>query len=169
MGHKTREAGIRQKQIAFLLPVIIIALTVLLVLTSNASDKVNTYQGISDVPGVYLTNGMSETEASLDKVIAMAKEEAGVCAVNYSGRTLSEYENIFTQIINTNDFVLGSGIWFEPYVYDPLQQYVGPCIRTGIRLPPHMTTATQIMTIFTGILHTGKGKRPRGHNHRPVL
>ena len=128
MGHKTRGAGIRQKQIAFLLPVIIIALTVLLVLTSNASDKVNTYQGISDVPGVYLTNGMSETEASLDKVIAMAKEEAGVCAVNYSGRTLSEYENIFTQIINTNDFVLGSGIWFEPYVYDPLQQYVGPYV-----------------------------------------
>lgn len=62
----------------------------------------------------------------LDGVKGMAKTLSEVVSTSYKTTDMSVYEDMFKQVIKTNDIVLGSGIWFEPYMYDANQKYMGP-------------------------------------------
>ena len=39
---------------------------------------------------------------------------------------MDNYKGTITKIITNNDTVLGSGIWFEPYMFDEKEMYMGP-------------------------------------------
>lgn len=69
---------------------------------------------------------MNTIEGDLEKVTTMLQSIARMVGTTYKTAPLSDYENILSEIIKDNDIVLGSGIWFKEYAYDPDQKYVGP-------------------------------------------
>lgn len=69
---------------------------------------------------------MNRIESDLEKVTTMLQSIARMVGSTYETMPLSEYEKILSEIIKDNDIVLGSGIWFKEYAYDPEQKYVGP-------------------------------------------
>ena len=46
----------------------------------------------------------------------------------YQDLELKTYEDVLAGIIEQNELISGSGIWFEPNVYDAQERYVGPYI-----------------------------------------
>ena len=64
----------------------------------------------------------------LDSVSNMATMIADMVEMNYQTEAMSEYEKILGNMIQDNDIVLGSGLWFEPYVYDANEKYMGPYV-----------------------------------------
>lgn len=118
---------IRTKMMATILPPIIIAMAILTTVSLLAcSDIVN--EQISETMDASLD---AETE-TISKYLEVVQSEATTISrtvgTTYKYMELSQYEAMLAEIIADNDMILGSGIWFEPYVYDSKQQYVGPYI-----------------------------------------
>lgn len=118
---------IRTKMLATLLPVIIIAMVILTMISAISSAEIVNEQ-IGERMEARLDAEAGNIENYLGVVEAMAMTISRMVETTYKDTTLSEYEEILAAIIADNDMVLGSGIWFEPYVYDEKQQYVGPYI-----------------------------------------
>lgn len=62
----------------------------------------------------------------LNQVETTATNIAHVVGASYQSTEIDTYGVAITDIIRGNDLILGSGIWFEPNVYDSQQKYVGP-------------------------------------------
>ncbi len=68
----------------------------------------------------------------LDSVASMATMIADMVETGYTSTDMESYEKILANIISDNEIVLGSGLWFEPYVYDSNEEYMGPYVyKTG--------------------------------------
>jgi methyl-accepting chemotaxis protein len=77
----------------------------------------------------------AELNAQINNIVSktndiktVATQIATNVETTYKTSSLKQYENILKKVIFTNDLVLGSGIWFEPYTYDTGEEYVGPYI-----------------------------------------
>jgi len=69
---------------------------------------------------------ISGIDLELEKVRNTAMNiSAGVSAL-YTSVSMDVFEEMITDIIKDNDTILGSGIWFEPNVYNKSEKYVGP-------------------------------------------
>lgn len=64
----------------------------------------------------------------LDSVSNMATTISRLVETSYKDLPMSEFESILANIIKDNDIVLGSGLWFEPYVFDKNELYMGPYV-----------------------------------------
>lgn len=64
----------------------------------------------------------------LDSVSDMATIIANLVETSYTSTEMAEYEKILANIISDNEIALGSGLWFEPYAYDPEEKFMGPYI-----------------------------------------
>lgn len=118
---------IRTKMLVTLLPVIVIAMVVLTVISAlSSSDIVN--EQIGETMEATLDAEAGTIDDYLNVVQSMAMTISRTVGTTYKEMELSQYESMLAAIIVDNDMVLGSGIWFEPYVYDAKEQYVGPYI-----------------------------------------
>lgn len=118
---------IRTKMLVTLLPVIVIAMVALTVISSLSCASIVNEQ-ISDTMEATLEAETSNIEDYLKVVKSMAMTISRTVETTYKEMDLSQYEDMLGAIIRDNDMVLGSGIWFEPYVYDKNERYVGPYI-----------------------------------------
>lgn len=114
------------KMLVCLLPVIILALGLLTYISSTTSKNL-----IEEEIQKYMSSELSyqnqTIENDLNQVTSAADTLARSISATYQTTTdLSYYEQLLTGIVGQNDIILGSGIWFEPYVYDPASEYVGP-------------------------------------------
>ena len=118
---------IRTKMLSFLLPVIVIALvTLTLISVFSCKDIVN--QQIKENMNTTLDAESGSINEYLNIVRSTATTISRTVGSTYKSEELGTYEDMLANIINDNDIVLGSGIWFEPYVYDENEKYVGPYI-----------------------------------------
>lgn len=67
-------------------------------------------------------------ESSMKDISSMASQLAKSVQSTYQSTPLELYEEVLGNTIFENNLVLGSGIWFEPFVYNPDQKYVGPYV-----------------------------------------
>ncbi len=118
---------ISSKMLAAILPVIVIAMVVLTLVSMNSSRDI--------VNSQILVNMESELSAQegkmgeyLDSVSNMATQIANMVETSYTAVPMSEYEKMLANIISDNEIVLGSGLWFEPYVFDANEKYMGPYV-----------------------------------------
>ena len=65
---------------------------------------------------------------NLNVIKSSADTLSKTIASTYKNTTMDEYEVLLNSLISDNDMILGSGIWFEPYVYDKTQEYMGPYV-----------------------------------------
>lgn len=118
---------IRTKLLVFILPVIILAMAVLTIIsTSSSKDTIETQ--IKEQMSAELSAEMNSIQEYLNIVSSTATTISKVVGTSYRHITLAEYEDMLEKIILENDIVLGSGLWFEPFVYDANEEYVGPYI-----------------------------------------
>lgn len=118
---------IRTKMMVTLLPPIIVAMTVLAVVSLLACSKIVNAQ-IRETMDASLKAEAETIEEYLKVVQSTAMTISRTVGTTYQDMELSQYEAMLSEIIADNDMVLGSGIWFEPYVYDRTERYVGPYI-----------------------------------------
>lgn len=120
--------SIRSKALIILIPVIAVAMILMTVISAVSCKNIVDKQ-IEDTMETSISSISNSVSGQLGMVEATAKDVADLVASTYKdGMTLDEYEEILTGIINENDMVLGSGLWFEPNVYDPKEQFVGPYV-----------------------------------------
>lgn len=118
---------ISSKMLFSILPVIIIAMGVLSYISVNRSTTL-----ISEQSERAMVAELGDQEGNideyLDSVSSMATMIADMVEMNYQTEQMAEYEKILGNMIQDNDIVLGSGLWFEPYTYDANKKYVGPYV-----------------------------------------
>ncbi|MGN0366550.1 MAG: methyl-accepting chemotaxis protein [Suilimivivens sp.] len=117
---------IRTKMLALILPVIILSLAALTLISTLSCSSMLTEQ-IQKNMKTSLTAESSAVTEYLDVVESTATTLSRTVSNTYKSLTLTEYEDMLADVISDNDIVLGSGIWFEPYVYNK-EEYVGPYI-----------------------------------------
>lgn len=116
---------ISTKMLAIILPVIIISM-VALTLISAQSSKAIIEEQIANRMNAEISAQMNSISEQLKVIEQSAIDTAKNIGLTYSDIDLSTYESLLGETAKGNPMVSGSGIWFEPYVYDAKTEYVGP-------------------------------------------
>ncbi len=72
-----------------------------------------------------LDNYVSKMDDTLGNLRLTARMLSDMVSITYKDTSLETYGEIFAKVINEDDMILGSGIWFESGVYNG-QEYAGP-------------------------------------------
>lgn len=113
--------------LSFILPIIVLEMIILTCISVRSSRSIIDNQILFRME-TELTCSQEEMNKYLDSVSNMAAAISKVVQTNYKDTTLAEYEEMLGNIIQDNDIVLGSGLWFEPYAYDASEVYIGPYV-----------------------------------------
>ena len=127
---KSRGMGIKWRMIAMILPVVVFALIVVTVISAILSKN-----AIIDESDLYLQAelkaNINDIDGKLETIRTTAENLSVLVGETYGKTGMGVYGNIFKGVVQSDDLILGSGIWFEPKVYqgDPRyagDEYVGP-------------------------------------------
>ncbi|MCR5791621.1 MAG: methyl-accepting chemotaxis protein [Lachnospiraceae bacterium] len=110
-----------------ILPVIILAMVALSVFGATTSKQIID-QKTSESMTTSLEKSVSQVMEQIESVERTGIVISDTVAANYKKTDLETYEQMLTNIVSHNDIVLGSGLWFEPYVYDEKEEYMGPYV-----------------------------------------
>lgn len=110
-----------------LLSVIMISMLALSYISYTQSERIIKEQ-INSMMNSELDKQMNQIEMTLQRVSAMAVDLGNSVESTYTGTSLSQYEKLLSSTVNENPMVLGSGIWFEPYIFDKNEKYIGPYV-----------------------------------------
>ncbi|HCW54034.1 MAG TPA: methyl-accepting chemotaxis protein, partial [Clostridium sp.] len=105
---------------------LLIMITILLVSYKSSKDILESQ--IEQNMYSELTVNSNLIEQQLSEVQNMAEQTAHVVEETYKTTNINEYEAFIGKTILQNNLVTGSGIWFEPYVYDENKEFMGPYI-----------------------------------------
>ncbi len=124
---KAKQVGmsIRWKMILLIVPVVVAALIVLAFVTTSISKNIILDRTQSEMQAI-LGEHTNSIKGELDGIKLQAETLANSVAGSYKTNTFADYEQTLTSIVTQNDNILGSGLWFEPNVYDKAQTYYGP-------------------------------------------
>jgi len=122
---KTKRGSLRVKMLVSILPCIIIAM-ILLTWISAATSKGIIDDQIENRMHAELTTSINEINTNLSVVRGTASDLAATVAGTYQSATMDQYRTVFGTAVSNSSLLSGSGIWFEPYVYDANQEYMGP-------------------------------------------
>ncbi len=118
---------ISTRMLVRIVPVILIAMGILTAVSMRSSQNIITEQISSSMEAELRAQDGAMGEY-LDSVSNMATIFANIVETSYTTTDIATYEQILASNIVENDIVSGSGIWFEPYVYDSNEEYMGPYV-----------------------------------------
>ena len=124
MGNK-KGGSLRVKMLASLLPVTIIAMVFLTVISAITSRGIINTQ-IQSTMEAELKANMNDISSNLDIVKSTALNLSTTVAKTYKTTPMEEFKDVFSDTIKQSDIINGAGIWFEPYIFDQSQEYMGP-------------------------------------------
>lgn len=116
---------IRTKLLLGTIPFILVSMVILTWISGSSSKQTITEQ-ISNRMEAELSSNINDINAYLDVVRTTAMNLAHTVGATYKSTSMDDYEAAFEKVIWDNELVMGSGIWFEPNVYDTTQKYMGP-------------------------------------------
>jgi len=118
---------ISTRLLVVILPIIILAMMILCVFGATRSRSI-----IADKTKESMSANLSKSSAEvinqIDSVKTTAYVLSEIVGADYKEVTLPTYEKMLQTIVSNNPIALGSGLWFEPYVYDEKEKYVGPYV-----------------------------------------
>lgn len=160
---------IRTKMLVALVPVIAIAMVAMTVISAVSSTKTVTKQ-ITETMEATLDAESGTIEDYLRVVQSMAMTISRTVGTTYKETKLSTYEKMLAEVIADNEMVLGSGIWFEPNVYDTAERYVGPYIyKNGDTIETTYDYSNADYDYFSQEYYTLAKKCKKPDYNRPVL
>ncbi len=122
-----KKRKISVKMLAGILPVMILAMVLMTVVSVETSKKIIDGQ-INDHMEAELERQINRIDLSVQKVKTTAQSLADTISATYKNDSIEAYTTLLTSLIKDEDFILGSGIWFAPNVYDPASEYMGPYV-----------------------------------------
>ena len=123
MAHKS----IRTKMLLYILSIIFICLAALTAISYYRSSSVIN-STIEKQMNSELSSKLSDLDILLKEVNSLDSSSAIFVQNTYTTASLNQFENYLSDIAFKSKLVVGAGIWFEPYVYDATQKYVGPYV-----------------------------------------
>ncbi len=118
---------ISTKMLVRIIPVILIAMGILTGVSMQSGKSIITKQIATSMEAELRAQDGAVGEY-LDSVSDMATMFANIVETDYTSTDIQTYEKMLANIISENSIVQGSGIWFEPYVYDSEEKYMGPYV-----------------------------------------
>jgi len=115
------------RMLCLILPIIIVAMF-LLTFVSYSSSKAIIESEIQKQMEARLQSEINNIRMQLDSLDTTAKTVASSVGYTYKSTKISQYETMLKAQVVNNDFSKGIGIWFEPYVFNPDFQYIGPYV-----------------------------------------
>ncbi|MFR3727251.1 methyl-accepting chemotaxis protein [Lacrimispora sp.] len=113
------------KMLLGILPVVVLALALLTRISESTSRDLITQQSNSTMESELKAN-VNSINDYLNVVETTAMNIAHMVGASYQTTQIDTYGTAITDIIKGNNLILGSGIWFEPNVYDSQKKYMGP-------------------------------------------
>ena len=122
---KTKGMGIKMKLITSILPVVFVLLIMLTVITTIISQNIILGRANSEMTAT-LKQYSNDIAGDLNVIRSQADELSLFIAATHDSVSIDEYQNALCAVVVNSDMVLGSGIWFEPNVFDEAEKYYGP-------------------------------------------
>ena len=129
-GNPKKGLGIKGKLIIFILPLVLAALVAVTFVCTYMAYKSQIEQTTATMnASLEANNNMVDSE--LENIRKAAIDLSIFVSKTYKDASMETYKAVFSDMINQNDLIIGSGIWFEPKVYSgesrySNQEYVGP-------------------------------------------
>ncbi|MDC7293851.1 methyl-accepting chemotaxis protein [Butyrivibrio sp. DSM 10294] len=120
-----KKMSIRAKMLLCILPVVAIAM---ILLTYIASKELSSQIQVQSTEAMNATTlaASKEMNGNLEIVRTTAVNIAAMVSTSYKFVDMKSYGATLSKILNENDSMLGSGLWFEPNVFDENEKYIGP-------------------------------------------
>ncbi|MBR2186546.1 MAG: methyl-accepting chemotaxis protein [Lachnospiraceae bacterium] len=116
--------GLKAKMLLGIIPVVLVGLVIVtFVSTSQAGGEINSLT--EEKASEMLDGNISSINSTLQEFRTTALTLSRTVGATYGSTDLATYEEVFSKVVADNDSVLGSGIWFEPGVYQG-QEFAGP-------------------------------------------
>ena len=115
------------RMLSLLLSVSVLSLLFLSTISYTSSKEVIESQ-ITENMDAELEAQINHIMLRMNEVKVITSQVARNVEATYATTSLGQYEKLLSKVIFENDLAYGSGIWFEPYVYDADEKYVGPYI-----------------------------------------
>ena len=117
--------SIKWKLVICILPVVLLSLAILAVLTSSISERIILERTTSEMEAT-LGEYKNFSGGELEGIKLQAETLANFIAGSYSTASFDDYEGSMKTFVSSYDNILGSGLWFEPNVFDKKEKYYGP-------------------------------------------
>ncbi len=122
---KLEGMSIKAKLILFIVPIVAILLIALTAITTIVSRNIIMERSNSEMAAT-LGEHTNYISAELKDIRAQADTIARMVAGTYHSASVDDYGYALTEVVESDDLVLGAGLWFEPYVFDTESEYYGP-------------------------------------------
>ena len=120
-----KKIGIKGKMLFSIIPVMVIAMLLLTFVSATTLKTTLTDQTVETVRAQLQANS-NRVDGTLEKVRNTAMNIAYSVGSTYKTTSMREYKDMLCSIIQSDKSVLGAGLWFEPYAYDPKKEFAGP-------------------------------------------
>lgn len=118
---------ITSQLLTVLLLVILVSMLSLSFISYSQSQSIIQGQ-TSSIMNSELDKQMNLIETKLLRISSMAADLGNSVETTYGSTALSQYEEMLSALVKEDKLVLGSGIWFEPYIFDEKEKYIGPYV-----------------------------------------
>ena len=116
--------SIKMKMLIMILPLVVAAILVISLISVNISDHAISAQTNQTAQQTLQAAG-NMVNGDLDKVRNTAGNISELVGATYQNTSIDKYEMALTRIIEENDMILGSGLWFEKNVFQG-NEFMGP-------------------------------------------
>lgn len=124
-GKAMKFKSIKSRMLIYILTIIIICLAVLTVI-SYYKSRLTIESTIETQMKNELNSKLGDLDLLLQKVVTINSDLAVIVGNTYQNAEISQYENIISTLYKKSELAVGMGIWFEPYLFNPSEKYVGP-------------------------------------------
>jgi methyl-accepting chemotaxis protein len=120
-----KKIGIKGKMLFSIIPVMVIAMLLLTFVSATTLKTTLTDQTVETVRAQLQANS-NRVDGTLERVRNTATNIAYSVGSTYKSTSIIEYKDMLCSIIQSDKSVLGAGLWFEPYAFNPKEKYTGP-------------------------------------------
>ena len=110
---KLEGMSIKVKLILFIVPIVAILLIALTAITTIVSRNIIMERSNSEMAAT-LGENTNYISAELKDIRAQADTIARMVAGTYHSASVDDYGDALTEVVESDDLVLGAGLWFEP-------------------------------------------------------
>ena len=120
-----KKLGLKAKMLLCILPVMAVAMIILTSIAATSSREAIRNATSTEMEQTLQAN-INSVDGNLRVIRNTCVNIADMVSATYKYVGMDNYKYSISKIINGNDAILGSGIWFEPRVYDKDEEYIGP-------------------------------------------
>ncbi len=122
---KTEGMNIRTKLLVTIVPIIVVLIAIMAIVTTTVSKNIIMERSSEQMTAI-LGKYSNEIAGDLNEIKAEADTLSRMVGGTYKSASVEDYKTALSNIVKNDDMVLGSGLWFEPNVFDENEKYFGP-------------------------------------------